>query len=138
MLNQDDRMTLTLLTLEIVGSVTAIIGLILFILAATTSKDILLASYFGLGPFSSNLNPDVTTLIGRIFFVIAGFIAVSATTLRLIQRAQKVLQNVPIQGTLIPNVYVTLGSWTALVGGLIALVGDYRRVKESPTSIPVY
>ncbi|AHF08704.1 hypothetical protein [Desulfitobacterium metallireducens] len=138
MLNQDDRMTLTLLNLEIIGSLTAIIGLILFIVASTTAKDILLSSYFRRNPGNSNLNPDVTAFLGRLFFVAAGFIAASTTTLRLIQRAQKVLRHEPMQGTLVPITYIVIGSWTSLFGGIIALIGDYRRVQESPSSIPVY
>lgn len=138
MLNEDDRMTFTLLNLEIIGSVTAIIGLMLFIVASAAAKDILLSSYFRRNLGNSNLNPDVTAFLGRLLFVIAGFIAASTTTLRLIQRVQKVLRNEPMQGTLVPIIYVTIGSWTSLFGGIIALVGDYRRVQESPGSIPVY
>ncbi|MEA4902547.1 hypothetical protein [Desulfitobacterium sp.] len=138
MFNQDDQITLTLLSLEIIGSVTAIIGLILFIVASSAAKDILLSSYFRRVQVNSNINPDVTVLIGRLFFVIAGFVAAGTTTLRLIQRTQEVLRNKPGQGTLVPITYVTIGTWISLMGGIIALVGDYRRVQESPSSIPVY
>lgn len=136
--NQDDRMTYTLLNLEIIGSVTAIIGLTLFIVASSAAKDILLSSYFRQNLGNSNLNPDVTAVLGRLFFVVAGFIAASTTTLRFLQRTQKALRNEPMQGTLVPIIYVTIGSWISLFGGIIALVGDYRRVQESPSSIPVY
>lgn len=138
MLNQDDRLTLTLLNLEIIGSLTAIVGLILFIVASITAKDLLLSSYFRRNLGDSNLNPDVTAFLGRLFFVMAGFIAAGTTTLRLIQRTQMILRSEPMQGTLVPIIYVTIGSWTALFGGIIALVGDYRRVQESPSSIPIY
>lgn len=136
--NQDDQITLTLLNAEIIGSVTAIIGLILFIVASSAAKDILLSSYFRRGRVNSNINPDVTVLIGRLFFVMAGFIAAGTTTLRLLQRTQEVLRNKPRQGTLVPITYVTIGTWISLMGGIIALVGDYRRVQESPSSIPIY
>lgn len=62
MLTQDDQLTLNLLGLEILGSVTAIIGLILFILASITGKDILLSSYYNQGNFRPNLNPDLQPL----------------------------------------------------------------------------
>lgn len=124
--------------MEIIGSVTAVLGLMLFILASSAAKDIIYFSYFAPSHFRPRLNPDVTTLRGRLLFVIAGFIAANTTTLRLIQRTQMVLRKEPMEGTLYPIIYVTIGSWISLSGGLIALVGDYRRVKESTRSIPVY
>lgn len=136
--NQDDQITLTLLNAEIIGSVTAIIGLVLFIVASSAAKDILLSSYFRRGQVNSNINPDITVLIGRLFFVMAGFVAAGTTTLRLFQRTQEALRNKPGQGTLVPITYVTIGTWISLMGGIIALVGDYRRVQESPSSIPIY
>ena len=138
MLNRDDQLTLNLIYLEIISSVTSIIGLILFILASNVAKDMILSSNNGQRNFRPSLNPDITTLVARSFLVISGVIVVGTVTTRLIQRNQQVLRNEPIQGTLIPITYITLGSWISLFGALIAIVGDYKRVQETPSSIPIY
>lgn len=139
MLNQDDQLTITLLNLEIVSSVTAIAGLILFILVSYDAKEeVLFTSYSNQSYTRQNLNFDVTTFIGRLIIIIASFIAAGAATLRLNQRIQKILRHQPMEGTIIPNIYITLGLWIVFMGGLIVSVGDYKRIQESPSATPIY
>lgn len=138
MLNQDDQLTLNLLNFEIIGATTAIIGLILFILASITGKEILLSSYYKQGDFRPNLNPDFAAFMGRFYLLIAGFIASGTVTLRLIQRMESVKRHEPMTGSLLPTTFVTIGSWISLIGTSVALVGDYRRLQEPVTPTPIY
>lgn len=132
MVVQDDRpIILNLLNLEIIGSLIAIIGLSVFILTSYSSKNILLNS----NPdrhSNQTLTLDFAALVGRSLLVTAGFIAANTTTIRLIQLTQKAVKNQPLDGTLDPNIWLTVGMWTSFAGGIIALVGDYKRVQQSP------
>ena len=131
MVVQDDRLTtLNLLNLEIIGSLIGIFGLSVFILTSYTSKNILLNSYFNGRHSPQILTLDVAALVGRILLISAGFIAANTAALRLIQLNQKTMRNQPIDGTLEPNIWLTVGSWTAFAGGMISLVGDYKRLQS--------
>jgi len=130
---QEDRLTtLYLLNLEIMGSFIGIFGLFVFIITSNNSKSILMNSYLESRNLRQTLTLDVAALVGRIILVTAGIIAAYTTTMRLTQLTQKVLGNEPLAGTLFPNIWLTVGIWTSFAGGVIALVGDYKRVQQSP------
>lgn len=133
MVVQDERLiTLNLLNLEIMGSTIAIIGLSIFILTSYRAKNIILNSYLNSGYCPSTLPLDVAALAGRVFLVSAGLLAAYTTTIRLNQLTQKLSLRERQIGTLIPNVWLTIGTWTSLFGGVIALVGDYKRTQQTP------
>lgn len=73
----------------------------------------------------------IAALEGRILLVTAGFIAGITSTIRLIQLIHKAMRNQPLNGTLDPNLWITVGVWTSFAGGIMALVGDYKRVQPS-------
>ncbi|MBP1759806.1 MAG: hypothetical protein H6Q63_723, partial [Firmicutes bacterium] len=79
--------------------------------------NILLNSYFNGRHSPQILTLDVAALVGRILLISAGFIAANTAALRLIQLNQKTMRNQPIDGTLEPNIWLTVGSWTAFAGG---------------------
>ncbi|EGW36290.1 hypothetical protein [Desulfosporosinus sp. OT] len=138
MVVQDDRLTtLNLLNLEIFGSFIGVISLSLFIFISYTSKNIILTSYLSGRNLRPTFSLDDAALVGRILLVLAGFIAANTTTMRLMLLIQKVLRNEPLEGPLIPNIWLTIGIWTSFVGGLIALVGDYERAQLASPRLPV-
>ena len=137
MVAQDTQLTtLDLLNLEILGSSLGIIGLSIFIFTSFRSKNVLINSYLSGRPSNSALALNVSALLGRIVLVTAGSIAGYAATIRLIQLTKKAMRNQPMGGTLEPNIWLTIGIWTSFAGGIISLVGDYKRVQES-SRVPI-
>lgn len=134
---QDDRLTtLNLLNLDIMGSFIGIISLSLFILISYTSKNIILSSFFTNRQSRSTVFLDEAALVGRILLVLTGYIGANTTTIRLKLLTQKVIRNEPIDGTLLPNIWLTRGIWTSLAGGIMGLIGDYIRLQQ-PSRLPV-
>lgn len=111
-------------------------GLAVFILTSYNSKAILLNSYQKGRRSQQRLTLDIAALKGRILLITAGFIAGITSTLRLIQLTHKAMRNQPLNGTLEPNLWITVGIWTPFAGAIMALVGDYKRVQQSPR-IPI-
>ncbi|AET69533.1 hypothetical protein Desor_4093 [Desulfosporosinus orientis DSM 765] len=62
--------------------------------------------------------------------VTAGFIAAYTITLRLKELARRTTKNAHFTESLSPNVWITLGAWTAFGGGILVLAGDYQRVQQ--------
>lgn len=130
---QDNQLIdLTLLNLDITSSLIGMTSLSLFIFTSYASKNLIMNSSLRNAQFRPAITLDDIVFVGRLIMISAGFISATTSTIRLILLYQKAMRNEPLDGTLSPNIWLTVGIWTSLAGGMIVLIGDYQRTQQSP------